>query len=563
MLSQFIQNAYDVVVLVILFGVTIFVHEFGHFIVALKCGLIVETFSLGFGPAIWKKKVRGITYKISWIPFGGYVALPQLDPTGMATVQGSDESGDGDLSKNDNVKKLPPVAYWKKILVSVAGAVGNVLFAILLAWVIYLSPSAEVGASSTGIGYVSTNSPAYAQGLRAGDRVVAVNGTSVGTWYRFSEESVLSADSARNVTLTVKYREEERDIEIPLAKEPRGQVIEGIEKAMPCVFGEVTPGGNTAVAGIMVGDFLVNFDGVPVTSTFHLLRMVKGRDGEVVSVVLRRGDEDIECDVRLPLGDVERAGGCLVGKIVKASPAAAAGLKERDVVKEFDGVSIIGWPHLCRQVAASDGVEVEIVVKRKGREINLLITPEFNEKYKKMVVGIQEGYIPVFPWMRYKEPMAQVKSDASGIMRILDALTTPEKAGNAAKALGGPVMIVRALWVSIKISIFNAVGFLRFLNINLAILNLLPIPVLDGGHIVLALWEWITRRKVHPKIINALVNAFAVLLIGSMLLITFRDIFGPLSNVKKFFSKDKPTADVITNTVPDAVTNVLPDVLEE
>ena len=553
---EFIQNAYDVVVLVVLFGVTIFVHEFGHFIVALKCGLVVETFSLGFGPAIWKKTVNGITYKISWIPFGGYVALPQLDPTGMATIQGSD-SEDGDVPAEDDVKKLPAIAPWKKILVSVAGAVGNVLFAILLAWIIYMSPSADIGASSTGIGYVATNSPAYAQGLRAGDNVVAVNGTSVGTWYRFNEECVLSVNSERNVTLTVEYSGVERDVEIPIAKDLRGQIIEGIDKSMPCVFGKVMPGGNTDAAGIMVGDLLVKFDGIPVASTFHLLRLVSGRDGDVVRLVLKRGDENVECDVTLPMGDVERAGGCLAGKVVENSPAALAGLEERDIVKAFDGVRIVGWPHLCREVMANDGSEVEIVVNRKGQEMKFLITPTFNEEYQKMVVGIVEGHMPTFPWMHYKEPMAQIKGDASGIMRILDALTTPEKAGNAAKALGGPVMIVRALWASIKISIFNAVGFLRFLNINLAILNLLPIPVLDGGHIVLSLWEWITRRKVHPKIINILVNAFAVLLIGSMLLITFRDIFGPLSNVGKFFRKAEPTADVITNAVPDAVSDIV------
>jgi Zn-dependent protease len=84
-------------------------------------------------------------------------------------------------------------------------------------------------------------------------------------------------------------------------------------------------------------------------------------------------------------------------------------------------------------------------------------------------------------------------------------------------------MIITWLWVSIKISIFNAVGFLRFLNINLAILNLLPLPVLDGGHIVFCLWEGITRRRVHPRLVNALTNLFAVLLIGAFVLLTFRD----------------------------------------
>ena len=197
MLQEVIQNVYDVIVLVVLFGVTIFVHEFGHFLAALKLGLVVETFSIGFGPAIWKKKIKGITYKVAWVPFGGYVALPQLDPAAMSVLQGEPD-------ENGNVKGgLPPIRPWRKIVVSVAGPFGNVLFGVLLAWIIYLSPEAQVGASSTSIGQVSTNSVAYAVGLRPGDNVVAVNGESVGTWYRFSEECVLRAGESNRVTLTV------------------------------------------------------------------------------------------------------------------------------------------------------------------------------------------------------------------------------------------------------------------------------------------------------------------------------------------------------------------------
>jgi regulator of sigma E protease len=128
------------------------------------------------------------------------------------------------------------------------------------------------------------------------------------------------------------------------------------------------------------------------------------------------------------------------------------------------------------------------------------------------------------PWMRHKNPWAQIKSDATEILRILKALVTPRESKQAAAALGGPVMILTFLWLSIKVSIFNAVGFLRFLNVNLAILNMLPIPVLDGGHIVFSIWEGLTRKRVPPKFVNALTNVFATLLIGAFVLITFRDV---------------------------------------
>ena len=78
---SFIQNIPDFLVLVVMFGITIFVHELGHFLAARWFGMVIDTFSIGFGPAIWKKKVNGTTYKIAWIPIGGYVALPAYEGT--------------------------------------------------------------------------------------------------------------------------------------------------------------------------------------------------------------------------------------------------------------------------------------------------------------------------------------------------------------------------------------------------------------------------------------------------------------------------------------------------
>ena len=85
-------------------------------------------------------------------------------------------------------------------------------------------------------------------------------------------------------------------------------------------------------------------------------------------------------------------------------------------------------------------------------------------------------------------------------------------------------MIFMTLWNSIQTSLLNALGFIRFLCINLAILNLLPLPILDGGHVVFALWEMVTRRKPHPRVINTLVNVFSCLLIAAVLFLTLRDV---------------------------------------
>jgi regulator of sigma E protease len=166
----------------------------------------------------------------------------------------------------------------------------------------------------------------------------------------------------------------------------------------------------------------------------------------------------------------------------------------------------------------------------------LTIAPEYSDEYERMMIGVQLGGGSALPWMLYKNPVDQLKSDAMMIVRVVQALSSRSEAKQAAKNLGGPVAIFGMLIFSIKTGLLNTLGLIRLLNVNLALLNLLPIPVLDGGHIMFSLWEGLTRRKVNARVQSVLVNICAVLLIGAMLLITFNDInrqFG----VKKFFGK--------------------------
>jgi regulator of sigma E protease len=186
------------------------------------------------------------------------------------------------------------------------------------------------------------------------------------------------------------------------------------------------------------------------------------------------------------------------------------------------------------------------VVEREGARITATVQPQYNEEKKRVLIGVALGLIPSLPWMQKQAPLDQILYDATGIFRILRALVTPREARQAAGALGGPVMIIMALWGSIKISYIYGLGFLRFLNVNLAILNLLPIPVLDGGHVLFSLWEGITRRRVHPRVVTVLINVFAVLLIGAMLLLTYRDIF---RLVPAFRKKDAAVEHAATNAV--------------
>lgn len=453
-MSDFLLNAwtvfYTVVLAFFLFGVTVFVHEFGHFIIARKKGLVVQTFSIGFGKAIWKREKEGIVYKIGWIPFGGYVALPQLDPEGMDKLQGAEE-GAG----------FPDVSPWKKIAVALAGPVGNILFAIILAIAIWLIPGDDAGSQvQSVIGTIETNSAAYASGLRVGDEITGVNGTVVNNWYEFSVETLLQSDES--VALTIRSNGIEKELTVPVMDAGGGaRIVDGISPAAPCVFGAVIP----------------------------------------------------------------------------ESPAERAGVQRGDLALSYNGQPVLDWNHFTELVQATEPDSVVMLaVDRNGEVSELSVAPEYNEEHQITMIGVRPGGASGMPWMLYRNPIDQLKYDALAIVRVLQALTDRDEAPQAAKGLGGPIAILEMFMLSISMGFVNTLGFVRFININLAILNLLPIPVLDGGHIVFALWEGITRRKVNAKMQAVLVNICAILLIGAMLLITFNDIDRKLG-IKKFFGE--------------------------
>ncbi|MCC6416200.1 MAG: site-2 protease family protein, partial [Opitutaceae bacterium] len=181
--QSLLSNIWAILLTILAFGASIFVHELGHFLAARRRGLHVDRFSIGFGPAIWSWRGKdGVEYRISWLPLGGYVTLPQL--AAMSGIEGE---------SSVDVAQLPPVSYGSRMLVLVAGAACNILFALALACVIWITgqPSNSMAASTT-IGYVAPEltltdgskvaSPAREAGLQPGDVIRAIDGRKVREW---------------------------------------------------------------------------------------------------------------------------------------------------------------------------------------------------------------------------------------------------------------------------------------------------------------------------------------------------------------------------------------------
>lgn len=422
---------YTLVMVALLFGMTIFVHEFGHFLVARKLGMVIETFSIGFGPALWKKKIGGINYKIGMIPFGGYVALPQMDPSGGTGIS---------LEGKSEKKNLPPVAPWQRILVSLAGVTGNILLAVVLANAVYRGGKSFAPEQETAhVGYVVPDSAAAKAGLSIGDEILAVNDRPVSTW-----EDFLVAGSLHE-ELSILFRRpngEERTARLATEKFMGMRFIPGLQSVSYCWVLSVEPDSTAEQAGVRARDRLVTLDGVTLFSRDHLIDLVRERAGRTVPLVLERAGERLAVEV----------------------------------------------------------------------------TPAMDEATGRVRIGV------VFNTLDVKRPGAQIKTHALLFVRVLRSLLTPKEARAAAGAVGGPLAIIWMYWLYVQNSFLMALWFTGMLNVNLAILNILPIPVLDGGHILFALWEMVFRRPVPARVINFLMNLFATLLIALFLLLTYGDL---------------------------------------
>ena len=431
---------YFVVTVLILFGITIFIHELGHFLVARKLGMQADVFSIGFGPAMVKKKVNGVVYKIGWFPFGGYVALPQMEPGGGSTV---DDDG--------NKIPLPQVAPWKKILVAVAGAAGNILLAFIIAIMIYfVGKPSSLAENSTLVGFVDTNSVAYAEGVRIGDEVLAVDGEAVDSW--------------QTVTLRAAVRDR---VTLDIRREDGGEQTLTLD----------TVKGALGVKGVK---------GIP------------GLAGPSY---------------------------CMVDTTVPGSSAEAAGVQHNDMIYSLGGQVLYSIPHMISLVEQHRDQPTSMVVDRKGEMVELSVTPKYDEESDRVLIGIAFNLYHVnTEKLVHPSPIAQMKEHAGMIIFTLKSLLTPKESANAANAIGGAPAIFQYLYVMLRVHILMALWFTCLLNVNLAIINLMPLPVLDGGHIMFALVEMLTGRPVHERVVGALTTVFAVLLISAMLFLSYRDI---------------------------------------
>ena len=529
-MADILNIIYVVAVVFLLFGAAIFVHEFGHFWVALKRGLKVEEFAIGFGPIIWSKTHEGILYSIRAIPAGGFVKLPQMLTS--EAIEGKPEGPADEDSENSEgepqepVEELPPVSPLSKILVAFAGPLMNVIFAILIAVFIWLVGIPKP-INEPVVGYVGEQSEEYTIGARPGDRIMNVNDEPIETWQDVVY-AVLDSEG-ETVAVQVQRGEEQRQFDLPAGTWSGGirrirldnqDLLEVMSFETPSLLGDV---------GFKPGDVVLSVNGQKAYSQYQLLDLLMADAGQMKTVRVTRGDQEVELPFETP--DVA---GVAVEQVVAededglSTPASKADVQAGDVIKSAAGVRVTSTRQLVDIIQAQDNKEFQLDLLRGDKGIQVSITPKDN----RLGVALKQDIGLVFKPepIRYSKELAH-PSPAAQIGDVLDkiaitfkALGRGKESGVGAKDLSGPVGIFGMLAIQVNHDLRLALSFLVLLNINLAILNLLPVPVLDGGHILLSIIEWIRKEPVSVKIQEWATTAFAALLLCFFVYVTFADV---------------------------------------
>ena len=303
----------------------------------------------------------------------------------------------------------------------------------------------------------------------------------------------------------------------------------------PAIIGYVEPGSVEAKLGLQEGDRIVSVNGETVKSwqdvvldtvvaRTNLLPVVIEHDGKEITYQLQAKTDNA---VGLKLLNLDPRDHPEVMEVISGSAAEKAGLKQGDRIISFAGVPIASREQLIDLIRQRGGQITEMRVERGEQKMALNITPTVDPMTKSGRIGAQLGVSSTQIYIVQKPgppPLEQVRNEIDKTFATIGALIHSRETGVGAKDLSGPVGIFAMLAKQVNSDYRLALSFLVLLNINLAIINLLPIPVLDGGHILMAIIEKIRRRPLSIKFVEYTTTGFAVLLISFMLYVTFFDI---------------------------------------
>ena len=527
-------------------GFLIFIHELGHFYAAKRCGIKVNTFSLGFGPKLIGFQRDETDYRISLLPFGGYVQMEGESPTEQTGAPGEFASA--------------PLG--SRALVVAAGPAVNLLFGVLIYWLVFATGINTDSARLIGgltdlplseketiqIGWINDDGPGARGGLMPGDTIISVNGDPVSHWMMFQTWVITSAN--KPLELLVERNDERKILSVKPNAEPsiRGDIgVIQVSSRTETIVSHVEAGSPAAQAGIQVGDHIESINGEKLHNVpyfgygvWHasedwrnekyqgLYQRINGNQ-EALILGIRRGDEirTLELPVRWHVK----------ASVQEDSIAQNAGIQDGDVLVALNG-TLIDNATLYSELKKMAGGPIEVDVVRDGSLKKVILAAEtqssetdtesapFGLAWQTSLSGMEfdakTAPLPDYNFFTsFEKGVEATWLTFTAVGKILERLVGGDV---SPKQLTGPVGIA-----NITSRMFDRVGlgsflfFIGFISINLCIVNLLPIPIADGGQLLFFAVEKIRGRPMPRRAQELVQQVCIVLLIALFLYITWFD----------------------------------------
>ena len=439
-------------------GPLIALHEWGHYIIARLCGVKVLTYSIGFGPKIfgWTSKKSGIDYRISALPLGGYVKM--LDER------------EGEVAKDELHLAFNRQHPLKKIAIVAAGPIMNFVIAIVLFWVLFMTPSEQL---ATKIGQVLPDTPAAIAQLPIGDKIVAIDGHDVQTWEGINYRLAGRMGETTNISVTLQSEVDKGAIKTYQA--PIKEFMQGAAQGKDAlssfgmipwqpniapIVGDVTPDGAASRQGLKAGDRITAINDKAIEDWISATRIIRDNPETLLTFNVLRDGKQVELQI-MPQGKKDNLG--------------------------------------------NDYGQIGAMVAQSA-----IVIPD---EYKTTVVyGPAESLVKSF---EKTEQLAVMTLSSMG--KMLSGMIGLDN-------LSGPITIAKVAKQSFDISWQMVLSTAALISLSLAVLNLLPIPVLDGGHIVYYLIELIRGKPLSEGVQMVGLNIGLLLLAGFMVLAIGNDI---------------------------------------
>jgi regulator of sigma E protease len=564
---------FSVLVFLLVLSLLVFVHELGHFLAAKACNIYVDRFSLGMPPRVAGFRWGETDYCISALPIGGYVKM-----AGQEDAPLSDEEREQDYGNVPPDRWFNNKPVWQRFIVILAGPFMNVVLAVAL-YAILAAVGADVPEYNVvpRIGQVEPDSPASgaplyvyedgaepssytgtpdATGWQTGDLILSLDGRSADNLGDLAINAILGGEDTVHYVLlertnpddsTTTYVSPLKPTIIGEEEHPRF----GVAPFDTAQVGEVLPDSPAADAGLQPGDIIRRADGAIVDWPTFTKLVSEKEAGAALALVVDRESERLHLTLKpetigrikgLVAGvpregneeDLEAAAPVVLG--ITEDTLSEYGIQRKDVIAAVDGeaVTMEEFRELERSKA---GETVKLTLERPAILLGLLQRAETKEIEVPIepIRAIGVVYDPVMVFHRV--PAGEVLPEAFrqsylAIERTVLTLKALVTADVSPKALGGPLMILDVTATAARAGWAWLIKITAFISINLAVFNLLPLPVLDGGLFVIHAIEGIRRKPLSLKVQERFQQAGLLLIISLMLFVTWNDIWRWIDNLR-------------------------------